>query len=540
MATRTTENLVLCHGTRQPIGQIVELEARDNPNGEPLDILRETKGIWAADNEEQCFAYTTKASGFVVGRNERFNDGTEGQIYHFDLPNVKVETIRTKDYGLWQANDIVSHVLKNDPPDVLRLARDVGGVEYLILNPELINLVKITDPQGNELPPGPGMKLKQPSPEYCQSQVERYNSVLLSMKRVVSKVQELADVEELMQEFGEQAYGMSPQQIGSASSPESELRKNVGHTQTVTPTEYLLMLEQEHKTIEKMSFYLDRVKKEPFSVDNDEVISELSEWMDRYHRSTMIRPDMTVSATREWFNNASDGMEVIQRHLMIDTDSGMFSSDRELADAQKEHEYWQSRCETKRAVPHLDYCQTQSMRASEQVLSTERGLVEDKKQLTFYKDFNQEDYAIQASIREYAGLLNNVHSLEDLRTVLKIVNGPSPHTPVLQEFSPERVWDALELKRANPDASFTFEISDLESKVKLQEHALNVARTRFEYWQDECNRLREPKKITPKNAKASLNATAPPKRRRSKKIADGNTNAGEGKSMTVRISGKSS
>ena len=116
MPTRTTENLVLCHGTRQPTGQIVELEARDNPNGEPLEILRKTKGIWSSDNEKQCFAYTTKASGLVVDRNERFNDGTEGQIYHFDLPNVTVETVRTKDYGLREANDILAYILKNDPP----------------------------------------------------------------------------------------------------------------------------------------------------------------------------------------------------------------------------------------------------------------------------------------------------------------------------------------------------------------------------------------------------------------------------------------
>ena len=324
------------------------------------------------------------------------------------------------------------------------------------------------------MPPGPGMQLKQPSPEYCQAQVERY-------KRVVGKVQELADVDELMQEYGEHEYGTSPQHIGTASSPESESR-------TVTHTEYLLMLEQERKTIEKMSFYLDRVKKEAFSVDNDEVISDLSEWMDRYHQSYTVQPEMTVSATREWFNNASDGMEVIQQHLMLETDSGMLRPDRALEAAQKEYDYWESRCETKRVVPHLDYCQSQSLRASEQVLVAERELADNKKQLIFYQDYNQA---------------------------------------------------ALELRRENSDAGFTFEISDLESKVKRQEHTLDVARSRFEYWQDECNRLRDPKKITAKNVESLLNVGASHKRHRSKRQTDDNTNVGDGKSLTVRMSGKS-
>ena len=396
------EDLILCHGTRQPVGNIVQLEARANPNGEPVPALQETPGIWAADYVSLCGEYATD-SGMVVGEEarKRFLGDTEGQIYHFDVPNAKVITLETRALGLHRADKAVREALA-EKPDVIRLNRTIG-TEYLIVNPDAARLVRVTTTGLKDLPPGP-LELREPSVAYCVAETNRLEAKAETLRQA--------------RKAGLEAEAIQRELtlIAEANSQASSLEDNKKVQRDLIAA------------YDRMLALMDTIRPDVSAIlANDYDLNETGRVQ---HALGFERRREGIESSRDAFSSwANDdgaiSKPVIQRdiedlrldHMYLESNfinrqieqagggRRLKGSEAMLALMERDRGYWEARCRTGKPTPTRDYCFEQRESAAAELRVTkeqQEGILEylDRTEAAYRQALEQEVYDYRSADAE--------------------------------------------------------------------------------------------------------------------------------------------
>lgn len=437
------EDLILCHGTRQPVGNMVELEARANPNGEPIPALQETPGIWAADYVSLCGEYATD-SGMVVGEEarKRFAGDTEGQIYHFDVPNAKVITLETRGLGLHRADRAVREALA-EKPDVLRLNRTIG-TEYIIVNPDAARLVRVTTTGLKDLPPGQ-LKLQEPSVAYC----------IAETNRLEAKAEKLRYARSLGLE-GEE-IGRELTRIAEANVQANSLEDNKRvQEQIIDAYNRTLALNRkigpDVSTILANDFNLNENARQEAAKAFDRRLTELQDSRDAFpdwanDEGAISKP--VIQRQVEDLRQTLSYLRMDYISFQIEQAGGgqtLQSSETMLALMERDRDYWEARCRTGKPTPTRDYCFEQRESAAAELRVT-------KEQ--------------QEGILEY---LDEVEERDRQRVAQEVYDYRSADAEV--NLNPEsETYKARQIAR--------------ERAHKL----LAIAQERFDYWESTCEAL---------------------------------------------------
>ena len=375
-----TENLQLYHGTSQPAGSIVQLTTRSEPNGEPIPALFNSTALWSADSEvlSKSYAYETGLVDEKEVDATRYAPDAEPQIYHFDVPKVKVATIWTKYMGLEQAERTVKAALKENP-DVLRLHRN-SGTEYAILDSSKLKLVRITDGEGLELPPMGSVRLQQPSKAYCNA--------------VRDELTERLAMADMLLQFDDLSYGITDYTSRGTAPKQREGRNKADYIgEANTSTEDLaswLELAVPHFQNRGGRYkwnQLDGVSRNEFlelqrimgALQFSMKLSPSATWKEiDQHRQSLDDYQNTVNAAvfNQFIGDWGVDLSVTQ-NVDDDDDFDYHSDVLVLMDyAVDDLRYWKGRCETKRTIPDEEYCELQKRFASDLVEITGKKLLE--------------------------------------------------------------------------------------------------------------------------------------------------------------------